>query len=77
MLSIIKYIILVGTHFFSVVAFAQKIDLEKQLWIHGSLNCGQNKEGGLQVLKYDQTTYIMSEQMPQLRSTFSLPLYWK
>ena len=61
MLSIIKYIILVGTHFFSVVAFAQKIDLEKQLWIHGSLNCGQNKEGGLQVLKYDQTTYIMRQ----------------
>ena len=61
MLSIVKYMIVAGTQFFCVVAVAQKIDLEKQLWIHGSLNCGQNKDAALQVLKYDQTTYIMRQ----------------
>ena len=61
MLSIVKYMIVIGAQFFCVVAFAQKVDLEKQLWIHGSLNCGQNKDAGLQVLKYDQTTYIIRQ----------------
>lgn len=48
-------------HFFSMGLFAQGIDLEKQTWIHGSLNCGQNKDAGLQVVKYDETTYIIRQ----------------
>ncbi len=41
--------------------FGQDIDLEKQKWIHGSLNCNQNKDAGLQVLKYNETTYILRQ----------------
>src|SRR5688572_24279086 len=57
----VKYLIMVGIHFFSIAAFAQEIDLEKRSWIHGSLNCAQNKDAGLQVVKYDETTYIMRQ----------------
>lgn len=45
----------------SIASFGQSIDLEKQPWIHGSLNCNQNKEPGLQVLKYNETTYILRQ----------------
>lgn len=45
----------------STASLSQNIDLEKQSWIHGSLNCNQNKDPGLQVLKYNQTTYILRQ----------------
>ena len=41
--------------------YGQGVDLEKQAWIHGSLNCSQNKDAGLQVLKYNETTYIIRQ----------------
>jgi glyoxylase-like metal-dependent hydrolase (beta-lactamase superfamily II) len=41
--------------------FGQDLDLEKHAWIHGSLNCNQNKDPGLQVVKYDSKTYILRQ----------------
>jgi hydroxyacylglutathione hydrolase len=40
---------------------AQSIDLEKIQWIHGSESCSQIKEAGLQVIRYDATTYIIRQ----------------
>ena len=54
-------ILMICTLTLAALSFGQSIDLEKQPWIHGSLNCYQNKEPGLQVLKYDETTYILRQ----------------
>jgi len=44
-----------------IPSFGQDLDLEKQNWIHGSLNCNQNKDDALQVLKFNETTYILRQ----------------
>lgn len=41
--------------------FGQAVDLEKLHWIHGSANCSENKDPGLQVLKFNETTYILRQ----------------
>jgi hydroxyacylglutathione hydrolase len=46
---------------FKLPLFAQGVDLEKQTWIHGSLNCSQNKDEGLQVVKYNEATYLLRQ----------------
>jgi hypothetical protein len=46
---------------FSITLFAQVTDLEKQSWIHGSANCTENNEPGLQILKFNETTYILRQ----------------
>jgi len=40
---------------------AQSIDLEKIQWIHGSDPCSENKDPGLQVIRYDASTYIIRQ----------------
>jgi hydroxyacylglutathione hydrolase len=44
-----------------IVMSGQNKNLESQAWIHGSADCQQNKDGGLQVLKYDPSTYIIRQ----------------
>ena len=46
---------------FGTVLFGQGVDLEKQEWIHGSLNCAQSQDPGLQIMKYNETTYILRQ----------------
>ena len=45
----------------SIGMFGQNKNLEDLAWIHGSADCLQNKDGGLQVLKYDPSTYIIRQ----------------
>jgi len=40
---------------------AQPVDLEKIQWIHGSDQCSKNKDGGLQVIRYNASTYIIRQ----------------
>lgn len=37
------------------------MDIEKQKWIHGSSPCTNNKDDGLQVVGYDESTYIIRQ----------------
>ena len=59
--SIAMYVLMRCSLIFVITSSGQGIDLEKQPWIHGSLNCNQNKDAGLQVLKYNETTYILRQ----------------
>jgi hydroxyacylglutathione hydrolase len=45
----------------SIVTFCQNKNLEEPRWIHGSADCRQNNDDGLQVMKYDPTTYILRQ----------------
>ncbi|HMG94116.1 MAG TPA: MBL fold metallo-hydrolase [Chryseolinea sp.] len=44
-----------------IAIFGQNKKLEEQTWIHGSADCRQNKDAGLQVVKYDPSTYILRQ----------------
>jgi hydroxyacylglutathione hydrolase len=44
-----------------LVLQGQAVDLEKQTWIHGSSDCRENKDVPLQVVRFDQSTYIIRQ----------------
>jgi len=46
--------------FITTHSFAQ-VDLEKVKWIHGSLDCSQNKDPFAQVVQYDSNTYVIRQ----------------
>lgn len=43
------------------LAFGQRSDLEDMVWIHGADDCNKNNDGPLQVLKYDERTFILRQ----------------
>ncbi len=40
---------------------SQSVDLKKQTWIHGSERCGKNTDPGMQVVRYNASTYIIRQ----------------
>ncbi|HEX6891668.1 MAG TPA: hypothetical protein VF141_13255, partial [Chryseolinea sp.] len=44
-----------------IILFGQSRNLAEQTWIHGSADCRQNKDEGLQVVRYDSSTYILRQ----------------
>ncbi len=58
----IDVILLLGVLFASsIAALGQNKNLKQQAWIHGSADCQQNKDEGLQVVKVDPSTYILRQ----------------
>jgi len=48
------------TSLFCFSAIGQ-INLNKQNWIHGALNCKKNIDAPIQVVQYDQNTWILRQ----------------
>lgn len=44
-----------------IALFGQNKKLEEQKWIHGSEDCGKNQDDGLQVVRFDPSTYILRQ----------------
>ena len=57
---VLKLLILCGLSIVTQYALAQ-VDLENVNWIHGSLDCSQNKDSYAQVIQFDSNTYVIRQ----------------
>jgi glyoxylase-like metal-dependent hydrolase (beta-lactamase superfamily II) len=60
-LAISVQIFLSSVLFINHHLFGQPVDLDRQVWIHGSSDCNKNNDDPLQVLKYDEGTFILRQ----------------